>query len=149
MAEAAQVALQGAEGLPASKGQERAGFALAACEIAYRSLRESGLPASRWLASEAMQKPLAAYNTALAMFIFESSETLAGGPATLSVQTPLGPRIVAARLAADSHYKAGNYKEWRRNAMRRRRSPRFFLVSYLNMEMLREQRKQLQLLEAA
>jgi pimeloyl-ACP methyl ester carboxylesterase len=111
LAEAAQVALQRAEGLPAAKGQERAGFALAACEIAYRSLRESGLPASRWLASEAMQKPLAVYNTALAVFIFEYSETLAGGPAALSVQTPLGPRIVAARLAADSRYKAGYFDE--------------------------------------
>jgi pimeloyl-ACP methyl ester carboxylesterase len=111
LAEAAQVALQRAETLPASKGPERAGFALAACEIAFRSLRESGLPASRWLTSEETQETLAAYNTALAMFISEYSETLARGPATLSVQTPLGPRIVAARLAADSRYKSGYFDE--------------------------------------
>ena len=111
LAEAAQVALQRAEALPAFKGKERAGFALAACEIAYRSLRESGLPASSWLTSDATQKPLAAYNTALAMFIFEYSETLAGGSATLSVQTPLGLRVVAARLATDSRYKTGYFDE--------------------------------------
>jgi hypothetical protein len=111
LAEAAQVTLHRAEGFPASKGQERAGFALAACEIAYRSLKESGLPASCWLTSEATRRPLAAYNTALAMFIFECSETLAGASVTLSVQTPLGPRIVAARFAADSRYKAGYFDE--------------------------------------
>ena len=62
LTEAAQVALQRAQALPASKGRERAGFAFAACEIAFRSLRESGLPASRWLTSEATQKSLAAYS---------------------------------------------------------------------------------------
>ncbi len=111
LAEAAQLALQRAEALPASKGQQRAGFAFAACEIAYRSLRESGQPGSRWLTSEATQKHLAAYNTALAIFIFEYSGALAAGPATLSVQTPLGPRIVTVRFAADSRYKAGYFDE--------------------------------------
>src|SRR4029434_446422 len=111
LAEAAQVALQRAETLVASKAPERAAFALAACEIAFRSLRESGLPASRWLTSEETQETLAAYNNALAMFISEYSETLARGPATLSVQPPLGPRIVAARLAADSRYKSGYFDE--------------------------------------
>ncbi len=109
LTEAAQVALQRAQALPVSKSQERAGFALAACEIAFRSLRESGLPATRWLTSEATQMPLAAYNTALAMFVYENSEKLAAGPEMLAVQTPLGPRIVSARFAAGSRFKAGYF----------------------------------------
>ena len=111
LTEAAQVALQRAQAFPMSKGQERAGFAFAACEIAFRSLRESGLPASRWLTSEATQKPLAAYNTALAMFVYENSKELAAGPARLAVQTPLGPRIAIVRFPATSRFKAGYFDE--------------------------------------
>jgi hypothetical protein len=111
LAEVAAVALQRAEASPVLRGEERAAFALAACEIAYRCLRESGLPISNWLTSEETLWPIAIYNTALAMFVFEYSEKLAGGPATLSVQTPLGPRIVAARYAPDSRYKAGYFEE--------------------------------------
>ena len=111
LTEAAQVALQRAHAFPMSKGQERAGFAFAACEIAFRSLRESGLPASRWLTSEATQNPLAVYNTALAVFVYEYSKRLAASPAMLSVQTPLGARIVAAGFATDSPYKAGYFDE--------------------------------------
>ena len=97
--------------MQASRGDERGGIALAACEIAYQSLRESGLPASSWLTSEETRKAIAIYNTALAMFVFEYSKKLAGGTATLSVQTPLGPRIVAARYASDSRYTAGYFEE--------------------------------------
>jgi pimeloyl-ACP methyl ester carboxylesterase len=111
LAQAAQVTLQQAQALPASRGEERGAFALAACEIAYQSLRESGLPASSWLTSEETRKPLAIYNTALAMFVFEYSKKLAGGTAPLSVRTPLGPRIVAARYASDSRYAAGYFEE--------------------------------------
>ena len=111
LAEAAQVALKQAQALQASRGDERGAIALAACEIAYQSLRESGLPASSWLTSEETQKPIAIYNTALAMFVFEYSKKLAGGTATLSVRTPLGPRIVAARYASDSRYTAGYFEE--------------------------------------
>ena len=111
LAEVADVALQRAASLPASKGKQRAGLALAACEIAYKSLKESGVPASAWLTNDATRKPLATYNTALAMFIFEYSQVIAGGTATLSVQTPLGPRTVAARYAARGPYKAEYFDE--------------------------------------
>ena len=111
LAEAAQVILKQAQALQASRGDERGAIALAACEIAYQSLRESGLPASSWLTSEETRKAIAIYNTALAMFVFEYSKKLAGGTATLSVQTPLGPRIVAARYASDSRYTAGYFEE--------------------------------------
>ena len=111
LAEAAQVALQQAQSLQASRGDERGAFALAACEIAYQSLRESGLPASSWLTSDETRKPIAIYHTALAMFVFENSKKLAGGTATLSVQTPLGLRTVAARYATDSRYTAGYFEE--------------------------------------
>ena len=89
----------------------RSGEAVAACELAYQSLSESDLPASSWLTSEETRKAIAIYNTALAMFVFEYSKKLAGGRATLSVQTPLGPRIVAARYASDSRYTAGYFEE--------------------------------------
>lgn len=111
LAEATQVILKQAQALQASRGDERGAIALAACEIAYQSLRESGLPASSWLTSEETRKAIAIYNTALAMFVFEYSKKLAGGTATLSVQTPLGPRIVAARYASDSRYTAGYFEE--------------------------------------
>ncbi|MGC2579100.1 MAG: hypothetical protein WA376_16170, partial [Terrimicrobiaceae bacterium] len=111
LAEAAQVILKQAQALQASRGDERGAIALAVCEIAYQSLRESGLPASSWLTSEETRKAIAIYNTALAMFVFEYSKKLAGGTATLSVQTPLGPRIVAARYASDSRYTAGYFEE--------------------------------------
>ncbi|HET9523986.1 MAG TPA: hypothetical protein VFO90_07125 [Terrimicrobiaceae bacterium] len=110
LTEAAQVALQQAQALPASRGDERGGFALAACEIAYQSLRESGLPASSWLTSEETREPIATYNTALAMFVFEYSKKLAVGTATLSVRTPLGPRIVTVRYAPGSRYTAGYFE---------------------------------------
>ncbi|MGB7839201.1 MAG: hypothetical protein WBL40_13925, partial [Terrimicrobiaceae bacterium] len=45
LAEATQVILKQAQALQASRGDERGAIALAACEIAYQSLRESGLPA--------------------------------------------------------------------------------------------------------
>ena len=45
------------------------------------------------------------------MFVFENSKKLAGGTATLSVQTPLGLRTVAARYATDSRYTAGYFEE--------------------------------------
>ncbi len=106
LAEAAEVALQRAQALPSSQGHERAGLALAACEIAYQSLRESGLSPSRWLRNQETLKPLAIYNTALAIVVFQCSEKLARGTATLSVQTPLGPRTVTARYASQSRYQA-------------------------------------------
>jgi len=111
LTEAAEIALRRAVELSVSRRHQRAGFALAGCEIAYQSLRESGVPASGWLASDATRKSLAAYNTALAIFISEYSKALAGGTAMLSVHTPLGPRTVAARYAAGSRYKAGYFDD--------------------------------------
>ena len=77
LAEAAAVSLDQAAALPIADGEQRAGLALTACEVAWRSLRESGVPPSSWLRSEATQKPIAIYNTALAHFVFNYSDKLA------------------------------------------------------------------------
>jgi pimeloyl-ACP methyl ester carboxylesterase len=106
LAEAAAVSLYQAAALPTAEGEQRAGLALTACQIAWRSLRESGVQPSRWLTSEATQKALAIYNTALAMFVSIYSEQLAWGIGSLSVQTPLGNRIVTVRYSADGRYRS-------------------------------------------
>ncbi len=106
LAEAAAVSLDQAAALPIADGEQRAGLALTACEVAWRSLRESGVPPSSWLRSEATQKPIAIYNTALAHFVFNYSDKLAPGVGALSVQTPLGNRIVTARYSANGRYRS-------------------------------------------
>jgi hypothetical protein len=45
------------------------------------------------------------------MFDYEYSKRLSASPAMLSVQTPLGSRIVATGFATDSRYKAGYFDE--------------------------------------
>ena len=97
LVQAAEFALDRAINSPKTQRQQRAGFAFAACEIAYQSLRDSGVSASGWLTSSATRRALAIYNTSLAIFISEYSRALAGGNTTLNVPTPFGPRTVAAR----------------------------------------------------
>ena len=105
LARAAEFALERAINSPKSQRQHRAGFAFAACEIAYQSLRDSGVSASGWLTSSAI------YNTSLAIFISEYSRALAGGNTTLNVPTPFGPRIVAARYSPQSRYRPGYFDD--------------------------------------
>ena len=62
-----------------------------------------------FLKAKRYKNPSAAYNTALAMFIFEYSETLAGGPATLSVQTPAGTQNRRGPLGGRQPLKAGYF----------------------------------------
>ena len=111
LARAAEFALERAINSPKSQRQQRAGFAFAACEIAYQSLRDSGVSASGWLTSSATRRALAIYNTSLAIFISEYSRALAGGNTTLNVPTPFGPRTVAARYSPQSRYRPGYFDD--------------------------------------
>jgi len=56
LAQAAEFALERAINSPKSQRQQRAGFAFAACEIAYQSLRDSGVSASGWLTNSATRR---------------------------------------------------------------------------------------------
>ena len=56
LAQAAECALDRAINSPKSQKQQRAGFAFAACEIAYQSLRDSGVSASGWLTNSATRR---------------------------------------------------------------------------------------------
>ena len=111
LARAAEFALERAINSPKSQRQHRAGFAFAACEIAYQSLRDSGVSASGWLTSSATRRALAIYNTSLAIFVSEYSRALAGGNTTLNVPTPFGPRTVAARYSPQSRYRPGYFDD--------------------------------------
>ena len=104
LAQAAEIVLRLAESSAVSKRGLRGGYALASCELAYRSLLQSGVPSSRWDATPATCRSVAIYNTALAAFVFEHSRALAAGSGTLTVQTPLGTRSVAPRYAAEDRY---------------------------------------------
>ena len=104
LAQAAEIVLRLAESSAVSKRGLRGGYALAACELAYRSLLQSGVPSSRWDATPATCRSVAIYNTALAAFVFEHSRALAAGSGTLTVETPLGTRSVAPRYAAEDRY---------------------------------------------
>jgi hypothetical protein len=112
LARAAEFALEGAINSPKSQRQHRAGFAFAGCEIAYQSLRDSGVSASGWLTSSATRRALAIYNTSLAIFISEYSRALAGGNTTINVPTPFGPRTVAARYSPQSRYRPGYFDDF-------------------------------------
>ena len=109
LTEAAGIMLQLAESPAVAKSKARGGHALAACELAYRSLVRSGVPSSRWRSDSTTRKSVAIYNTALAAFIFDHSRALAAGSGTLTVKTPLGPRGVEPRYAADSRYQSGYF----------------------------------------
>ena len=104
LAQAAEIVLRLAESSAVSKRGLRGGYALAACELAYRSLLQSGVPSSRWDATPATRRSVAIYNTALAAFVFEHSRALAAGSGTLTVETPLGTRSVAPRYATEDRY---------------------------------------------
>ena len=104
LAQAAEIVLRLAESSAVLKRGLRGGYALAACELAYRSLLQSGVPSSRWDATPATCRSVAIYNTALAAFVFERSRALAAGSGTLTVETPLGTRSVAPRYAAEDRY---------------------------------------------
>ena len=87
------------------------GSLFAACEIAYQSLRDSGVSASGWLTRSSTRRALAIYNTSLAIFISEYSRALAGGNTTINVPTPFGPRTVAARYSPQSRYRPGYFDD--------------------------------------
>ena len=109
LAQAAEIVLRLAESSAIAKRRARGGYALTACELAYRSLVQSGVPSSRWGAAPAAHRSVAIYNSALAAFVFEHSSALAAGSGTLTVQTPLGSRSVVPHYAADSRYQAGYF----------------------------------------
>ena len=111
LVQAAEFALDRAINSPKSQRQQRAGFAFAACEIAYQSLRDSGVSASGWLTRSATRRALAIYNTSLAIFISKYSRALARGNTTLNVPTPFGPGTVAARYSPQSRYRPGYFDD--------------------------------------
>lgn len=107
--EAAQILLQRArKEKPASDGG-RGGWALAACELAWKSLLASGVPASRWHDDPRTREAASLYQAGLAIFIFENARVLATGQGTLRFETPLGPLAVTPRFAQNSRFETGYF----------------------------------------
>ena len=55
------------------------GFSLASLELAWRSLRASGVPSSKWLQTASTRRTVAVYNTALDRFVSLQANELARG----------------------------------------------------------------------
>ena len=92
------------------RGQDtRQGFALAALQLAYRSLQTSGVPAPRWLTTQATHKTISVYNAALDRFVSLSAEELARGISDRALWTPLGRIAVSTKYFARSPYRAGYF----------------------------------------
>ena len=87
----------------------RQGFALAALQLAYRSLQSSGVPAPRWLTTQATHKTISVYNAALDRLVSLSPEELARGISDRALSTPLGRITVSTKYFARSPYRAGYF----------------------------------------
>lgn len=93
------------------KPDGRSGLALLACDLAWRSLLASGVPASDWMTEASSRRAAIVYNTALTIFISGEKDRLASGKGNLSVDSPLGPLIVTSRYAAGTRFPAGYFDQ--------------------------------------
>ena len=85
------------------------GFALAALQLAYRSLQASGIPSSQWLSVEITRQTVAVYNAALGRFVSLSAEELARGFSDQDFWTPFGRVVVSTKYMAHPPYRAGYF----------------------------------------
>ncbi len=85
------------------------GFALAALQLAYRSLQASGIPTSQWLSVEITRQAVAVYNAALGRFVSLSAEELARGFSDQDFWTPFGRVVVSTKYMAHPPYRAGYF----------------------------------------
>jgi Alpha/beta hydrolase family len=88
--------------------QEISGFALAALDLSWRSLRSSGVPPSHWLEKPATRRPIAVYNAALDRFVAIHGRDLARGSAE-NFWTPFGEIEVSTDFVARPPYRAGYF----------------------------------------
>jgi pimeloyl-ACP methyl ester carboxylesterase len=92
------------------KGLERIrGFALGALQLAFRSLQASGVPESRWLATQATHRAISVYNAALDRFVSLNPEELARGMLDQAFWTPFGRIAVSTKYLARSPYRVGYF----------------------------------------
>ena len=89
--------------------ERKTGFLLLSIDLAYRSLLNSGYPASAWLAAPKTHSALATYNEALERFVLAHADTLAEGIAGREISTPLGPMTVSTKFLTNPPYKAGYF----------------------------------------
>jgi pimeloyl-ACP methyl ester carboxylesterase len=92
-----------------TKNSGRGGYALAACELAWRSLNETKVPASHWLSNPQTRDAADLYRSALKIFVSENAQVLASGRGTLEIETPLGAFQVTPRFAAGGRFPAGTF----------------------------------------
>lgn len=92
-----------------SKPERKTGFLLIATDLAYKSLLNSGYPASAWLAEPRTHQAVATYNEALERFILSHAEALAQGFNDRPIATPLGPFEVSTKFLTHPPYKAGYF----------------------------------------
>ena len=64
---------------PTKDSKRIEGFSLASLELAWRSLRASGVPSSKWLQTASTRRTVAVYNTALDRFVSLQANELARG----------------------------------------------------------------------
>ena len=88
--------------------QEISGFSLLSMELAWRSLRSSGIPPSKWLETGATKRTVAIYNTALDRFVSLHRNELARG-GNRSFWTPLGAMEVSTDFVAAAPYRPGYF----------------------------------------
>jgi pimeloyl-ACP methyl ester carboxylesterase len=88
--------------------QEISGFSLASMELAWRSLRSSGVSASKWLETTATRRTVAIYNTALDRFVSLHGNELARG-GDHHFLTPFGGMEVSTEFVASAPYRAGYF----------------------------------------
>jgi pimeloyl-ACP methyl ester carboxylesterase len=92
------------------RGSERIqGFALAGLQLACRSLRASGIPASQWPTTQATHKAISIYNAALDRLVSLNAEELPRGISNQAFWTPLGRIAVSTRYFVRSPYRAGYF----------------------------------------
>ena len=94
---------------PARGPERRAGFSLSAVELAWRSLRLSGVAPSQWLDSPATRRTVVVYNLALDRFVSLNAKDLAGGFVDEDFWTPLGVIKVSTEFLAHPPYRAGYF----------------------------------------
>ena len=94
---------------PARGSKRIEGFSLASLELAWRRLRTSGVPSSKWLQTASTRRTVAVYNTALDRFVSLQANELARGISEQDFWTPFGVTRVGTKFLAPAPYRAGYF----------------------------------------
>lgn len=107
--DAARILLQRAGKQKSSSNRGRGEWALAACDLAWKSLIASPQPASHWHDHPTTRESASIYRDALTLFISENAKVLASGQGTFTFETPVGPIAVTPQFVNSPRFETGYF----------------------------------------